>query len=36
MNYELEEVTTSNGHRIRGFKDDYITKKSKNRACTKN
>lgn len=29
MNYELEEVTTSNGHRIRGFKDDYITKKIK-------
>lgn len=29
MNYELEEVTTSNGHKIRGFKDDYITKKIK-------
>lgn len=27
MNYELEELTTSNGHKIYGFKGDYITKK---------
>jgi FkbM family methyltransferase len=29
MNVELEAVTTKNGHNIKGFKGDYITKKIK-------
>lgn len=29
MDYELEELTTSNGHKIKAFKGDYITKKIK-------
>ena len=29
MDYEFEEVVTSNGHKIKGFKGDYITKKIK-------
>lgn len=29
MDFDLEEVVTSNGHKIKGFKGDYITKKIK-------